>query len=406
MLRIDVDGNPDGQYCEHCEMWINGPTQWEDHLIGKKHKKNKSSKGIPKKRKVVDDPESIPGFCNKLCESTLENMHVVRTLQVSTDFSPALLSQWGLEEFPLPWLAAEKGTPVYDCRHVNDATIPFIFGRVEHRCGYIPKAFIDQMQSNSVDGMRDSASSFGVSTAPAGFCLSNESSRLADNVFYGFECAICQESFQIPIGLFQAISCNHHACLDCKQKWIMSQVDANILPVRCFGCLAIGKQNSGESNTWPEFYVRASLSEKQFINYLAASLRIWSSSCLDARGCNTPDCQGLTFVQAGQENWTCLLCHTVWCVHCRKSHRPSMSCTRFAEQEIADEEMDILIASGVVKQCPACKSGVQKSQGCNKMTCATCRTLFCYVCGCKLDRVRPYSHFKYGSCKLFDEDTD
>ena len=27
-------------YCEECEMWLNGGTQWEDHKIGKKHKKN------------------------------------------------------------------------------------------------------------------------------------------------------------------------------------------------------------------------------------------------------------------------------------------------------------------------------------------------------------------------------
>ena len=27
-------------YCEDCEMWLNGPLQWEDHKIGKKHKKN------------------------------------------------------------------------------------------------------------------------------------------------------------------------------------------------------------------------------------------------------------------------------------------------------------------------------------------------------------------------------
>jgi hypothetical protein len=33
-------------YCEDCEMWLNGPTQWEDHKIGKKHKKNlKRNKG-------------------------------------------------------------------------------------------------------------------------------------------------------------------------------------------------------------------------------------------------------------------------------------------------------------------------------------------------------------------------
>ena len=27
-------------YCECCEMWINGPTQYEDHKLGKKHRKN------------------------------------------------------------------------------------------------------------------------------------------------------------------------------------------------------------------------------------------------------------------------------------------------------------------------------------------------------------------------------
>ena len=26
-------------YCPDCEMWLNGPTQWEDHKIGKKHQK-------------------------------------------------------------------------------------------------------------------------------------------------------------------------------------------------------------------------------------------------------------------------------------------------------------------------------------------------------------------------------
>ena len=27
-------------YCKDCQMWLNGPLQWEDHKIGKKHKKN------------------------------------------------------------------------------------------------------------------------------------------------------------------------------------------------------------------------------------------------------------------------------------------------------------------------------------------------------------------------------
>ena len=31
-------------YCPDCEMWLNGPIQWEDHKIGKKHQKNVQKK--------------------------------------------------------------------------------------------------------------------------------------------------------------------------------------------------------------------------------------------------------------------------------------------------------------------------------------------------------------------------
>ena len=27
-------------WCPACEMWLNGPAQWDDHQIGKKHGKN------------------------------------------------------------------------------------------------------------------------------------------------------------------------------------------------------------------------------------------------------------------------------------------------------------------------------------------------------------------------------
>ena len=36
-------------YCDFCEMWLNGPTQWEDHKIGKKHKKNLRRRDQPPK---------------------------------------------------------------------------------------------------------------------------------------------------------------------------------------------------------------------------------------------------------------------------------------------------------------------------------------------------------------------
>ena len=36
-------------YCKECQTWLNGPRQWEDHKIGKKHRKNvqKAKRGNP-----------------------------------------------------------------------------------------------------------------------------------------------------------------------------------------------------------------------------------------------------------------------------------------------------------------------------------------------------------------------
>ncbi|KAG0697159.1 hypothetical protein DFH29DRAFT_984366 [Suillus ampliporus] len=56
--------------------------------------------------------------------------------------------------------------------------------------------------------------------------------------------------------------------------------------------------------------------------------------------------------------------------------------------------------------CPGCGVHVEKSVGCNHMTCAKCRQHFCYLCGEKLPPSEPYKHFntpgKNCFSKLFD----
>ncbi|KDN43490.1 hypothetical protein RSAG8_06079, partial [Rhizoctonia solani AG-8 WAC10335] len=57
--------------------------------------------------------------------------------------------------------------------------------------------------------------------------------------------------------------------------------------------------------------------------------------------------------------------------------------------------------------CPRCETRVEKSEGCNHMTCVRCAAHFCFRCGTKLRAESPYTHFSQpGSCygKLFDVD--
>ena len=185
-------------YCEGCKMWLNGRAAWDDHAISKKHNKNKPK---PNKKGKSSEDENIPQFCEELCASTIGCTHIIRMLEVTSDFSPSLLSQWGLEAFPLPWLTVEEGSVVYDCRHVKDPNIPFIFGRMGKRCGFIPKHCVDNLPSTEIESWMGTAA---VSQGSAG----------SDFPVYDLECAICQDTFQVPVHLVRAIPCGHHACLD------------------------------------------------------------------------------------------------------------------------------------------------------------------------------------------------
>ncbi|KAJ7706433.1 hypothetical protein B0H17DRAFT_629154 [Mycena rosella] len=56
--------------------------------------------------------------------------------------------------------------------------------------------------------------------------------------------------------------------------------------------------------------------------------------------------------------------------------------------------------------CPGCSLNIEKSLGCNHMTCARCKMHFCYRCGSKLTPSDPYIHFSTPGqrcySKLFD----
>lgn len=59
------------------------------------------------------------------------------------------------------------------------------------------------------------------------------------------------------------------------------------------------------------------------------------------------------------------------------------------EEEKANQDW----LKGKTQSCPNCPSKVEKSMGCNHMTCSHCMTHFCYLCGTRLNPAQPYVHF-------------
>ncbi|KDE09479.1 hypothetical protein MVLG_00380 [Microbotryum lychnidis-dioicae p1A1 Lamole] len=89
-------------------------------------------------------------------------------------------------------------------------------------------------------------------------------------------------------------------------------------------------------------------------------------------------------------------CRNVSCRSCkRKDHLP-----RTCEEEVAAEEkinsvhkVEEAMSEALIRKCPNTRCGEPyiKEDGCNKMTCPSCRTMSCFICG-KI--VSGYEHFK------------
>lgn len=79
-----------------------------------------------------------------------------------------------------------------------------------------------------------------------------------------------------------------------------------------------------------------------------------------------------------------------------------------ADEYLMDKLLDEMINDGSLglHRCPTCSVIIQRSDGCNKMCCSSCRTFFCNLCGAYLDQYDPYDHYRNpeSSCyrKLFE----
>jgi len=142
---------------------------------------------------------------------------------------------------------------------------------------------------------------------------------------------------------------------------------------------------------------------------------------------------------------TCPQCNYSFCVYCKRTwHGPLTDCPLTATEQFVQEYIALpedsaervlierrygkanvrrLVARYKEEQanrawleesstpCPSCRVRVEKSHGCNHMTCAKCQQHFCYRCGDKLSASNPYEHFSTPGyrcfSKLFDvEDID
>jgi hypothetical protein len=129
---------------------------------------------------------------------------------------------------------------------------------------------------------------------------------------------------------------------------------------------------------------------------LEIAFSAYASRHLDElRHCPTPDCGQMyraapnpppagddknAGVLATSPLFTCPVCFTGVCTACHVAH-DGLTCAEHRDNASGGYEALAQAKEKYgIKDCPKCGTPIQKSFGCNHMTCPTCQTHICWVC--------------------------
>jgi len=203
-----------------------------------------------------------------------------------------------------------------------------------------------------------------------------------------FECPICIEDIDIGKGYILE-ECNHVYCNSCLQGYLNNLIqDAKVLDIHCPhpSCETLLSYND----------VKRLCDEKQFVKYEEFTLVAALKGDPNVRWCPNPkSCNNAIVNDRPNENkkLVCDQCHYAFCFDCNEEWHIG-TCEELQEWKLQNNQVDKAFVkytkSSNTQKCPKCKVRIQKSQGCNHMTCTNCSYQFCWLCGSKYS----YNHYK------------
>ena len=219
----------------------------------------------------------------------------------------------------------------------------------------------------------------------------------------GFLCEVCYLSADDYGGTIDtvALQCGHRFCAECYQHYVSNKVisDGDGRSVRCM--------KEGCNITLRPSTIDQLLNEKGRKRYHELLDRAYVDDVSSLRWCPAPDCEQavechvsqkqldtvIPAVQCGCDHWFCFGCGEA-------AHQPVIcSIVKLWLIKAADDSETANWIGANTKECPKCRSTIEKNGGCNHMTCSKCRYEFCWICA------GPWSEHgtSWYQCNRYDE---
>ncbi|KPM43733.1 hypothetical protein AK830_g2777 [Neonectria ditissima] len=205
------------------------------------------------------------------------------------------------------------------------------------------------------------------------------------------ECPVCLCEAEEPV----YTSCNHVYCGFCFVN--MCRAEASTSKDFCVACVG-GLGSCGKALDISE--IHSVLLSETFEDVMAASFASHVRRHPDQfRYCPTPDCSQVYRVASNptalSTTFTCGKCLASTCTACHAPH-PGTTC---AEHK-GDESGGVAALNKIkqelgIKDCPRCSTAMEKTEGCNHMTCKGCGIHICWICLTTFDESRAcYDHMR------------
>ncbi|XP_040006892.1 E3 ubiquitin-protein ligase RNF14 [Xiphias gladius] len=229
-----------------------------------------------------------------------------------------------------------------------------------------------------------------------------------------FSCGICfVEKLGSNCLCFK--ECQHVYCKACMTEYFQIQIrDGN---VQCLNC----PEPKCTSLATP-LQVKQLVDEELFARYDRLLLQSSLDLMADVVYCPRQSCATAVMVEPDTTMGICSACQYAFCTLCKLGYHGLSQCKipadelrnlrdeylsatsegkKFMEQRFGKRVIQKAVEESFsrdwlsenCKCCPRCGTNIQKVDGCNKMTCTSCRQYFCWLCLGLLSRVNPYSHF-------------
>ncbi len=177
-------------------------------------------------------------------------------------------------------------------------------------------------------------------------------------------CPICYDDVSTP---FQLV-CEHIYCTGCIRHFLTSAAETGIFPLVCMG-------NESKCGTPISIPVIQKFLPETVFNHLLETV---FTTHIDKRPqefryCKTPDCTQIYRKSEAVSVLRCPSCFSEICSSCGEDSHERMSCedARIHNNPAEQERMrDIWLSQQRgIKKCPACSRLLEKTEGCNHMTC-------------------------------------